>query len=684
VTSHEGRPSSIFHRPSFCRGIHKAIKDYALKFVVLISISVILFTGCGADPNRDPNELVIHSVLPAKIGTLDPGNWESIYEHIVLAQIFEPLYEYHYLKRPYEVVPLLADGMPQVSDDILTYTIKIKNGVYFHDDPCFQDGKGRELKASDFIYSLKRIADIKNCSKNWWIFEDKIVGLDEFREYTKTCQSEEDVDYCRPVEGLQIPDDYTLVIKLKKPWPQLIYVLTYQAVALSKEAVDYYGQDVISHPVGTGPFMLKTWHRGSYIDLVRNPNFRKDYYPTQGQQQDAEQGLLDDAGKTMPFVDRVIFRIIEEDQPRWFLFLRGQIDNIIIPKDNFGQAIAASMDLTPLEITRHGTDPLILGDFLMGLTPAMTKRNIRFNTYRQPSTLYIGFNLEDKILGANKPLREAISLALDRAKYIELFWNSRDEIAHGLIPPVMNSYNPDIKKTGQRYDPEKAKQLVRQAQKIYGLRQGLRLSSAERPQPSRGKIPTLKLSMAGTDIMARQIGQFWQRCLKDAGLDVELEYLDLATFLNKIRTKSAQMFYCLWTADYPDAESFLQLFHSPRSCLRLPLHLPTQGGAAGQEDAGVSPGVNSFNYCSTEFDKLYEKASIMPDCPARVELYRQAEQIIIRDCPAAFINHPVAYMLYHDWLGNYKPHAFQFGLVKYHKIDKRKRDAYKELVKKTK
>ncbi len=662
MTSHEGRPSSIFHRPSFCRGIHKAIKDYALKFVVLISISVILFTGCGADPNRDPNELVIHSVLPAKIGTLDPGNWESIYEHIVLAQIFEPLYEYHYLKRPYEVVPLLADGMPQVSDDILTYTIKIKNGVYFHDDPCFQDGKGRELKASDFIYSLKRIADIKNCSKNWWIFEDKIVGLDEFREYTKTCQSEEDVDYCRPVEGLQIPDDYTLVIKLKKPWPQLIYVLTYQAVALSKEAVDYYGQDVISHPVGTGPFMLKTWHRGSYIDLVRNPNFRKDYYPTQGQQQDAEQGLLDDAGKTMPFVDRVIFRIIEEDQPRWFLFLRGQIDNIIIPKDNFGQAIAASMDLTPLEITRHGTDPLILGDFLMGLTPAMTKRNIRFNTYRQPSTLYIGFNLEDKILGANKPLREAISLALDRAKYIELFWNSRDEIAHGLIPPVMNSYNPDIKKTGQRYDPEKAKQLVRQAQKIYGLRQGLRLSSAERPQPSRGKIPTLKLSMAGTDIMARQIGQFWQRCLKDAGLDVELEYLDLATFLNKIRTKSAQMFYCLWTADYPDAESFLKLFYSKN----------------------ISPGVNSFNYRSSEFDKLYEKASCMPDCPARVELYRQAEQIIIRDCPAAFINHPVAYMLYHDWLGNYKPHAFQFGLVKYHKIDKRKRDAYKELVKKTK
>jgi len=591
-----------------------------LKFAVLISISAILFTGCGADPNHDPNELIIHSILPAKIGTLDPGNIETFYELIVAGQIFEPLYGYHYLKRPYEIVPLLADAMPQVSDDMLTYTIRIKKGVYFHDAPCFQDGYGRELKASDFIYSCKRIANIKYLSKNWWIFEDRIVGLDEFRQYSKTCQSKEDVDYCHPVEGLQAPDNYTLVIKLKKQWPQLIYVLTYRATAVAKEAVDYYGEDITSHPVGTGPFMLRTWHRGSYIDLVRNPNFRKDYYPTEGQEQDAKEGLLDDAGKPMPFVDRVIFRIIEEDPPRWFLFLRGQIDNIIIPKDNFGQAIAASMELTP----------------------AMTKRNIDLKTFRQPGSVYIGFNMEGKILGANKPLREAISYALDRAKYIELFWNNRDEVAHGLIPPIMSSYNPDIKKTGQRYDPERARQLVEQAQKIYG-----------------GKIPTLTLTMAGTDTMVRQIGQFWQRCFKDVGLDVELVNLDLATFLNKIRTKSAQMFHCLWTADYPDAENFLQLFYSKN----------------------VSPGINSFNYQNPEFDKLYEKASYMPDCPERTELYRQAEKVVIRDCPAAFINHPVAYMLHHDWLGNYKPHAFQFGLVKYHKIDREKRNAYKELLK---
>ena len=616
-----------------------------MKFAVLISISAILFSGCDANPNHDPNELVIHSILPAKIGTLDPGNIETFYELIVAGQIFETLYGYHYLKRPYEVVPLLADGMPQISDDMQTYTIKIKKGVYFQDDLCFgfppgggpqagpatarpfaETSYGRELIASDFIYSLKRVANIKNRSKNWWIFEDKIAGLDEFREYSKTCRSEKDVDYSRPVEGLQASDNYTLIIKLKKPWPQLIYILTYQPIATAKEAVDYYGKDVINHPVGTGPFMLKTWHRGSYIDLVRNPNFRKDYYPPEGQVQDAENGLLDDAGKPMPFVDRIIFRIIQEDQPRWFLFLRGQIDNIIIPKDNFRQAIEPSV----------------------GLTPAMTRRNIHLKTFRQPGTNYIGFNMEDKILGANKPLREAISFALDRAKYIELFWNNRDEVANGLIPPIMSSYNPDVTKTGQRYDPQNARQLVQQAKKIYA------------PDQVGGKIPALTLTMAGTDTMSRQIGQFWQRCFKDVGLDVELEHLDLATFLNKIRTKSAQMFYCLWTADYPDAESFLQLFYSKN----------------------VSPGINCFNYKNPQFDKLYERACCMPDCPQRSLIYRQAENIIIADCPAAFINHPVAYMLHHDWLGNYKPHAFQYGLVKYHKIDKKKRDSYKELLKK--
>ncbi|MCK5226216.1 MAG: ABC transporter substrate-binding protein [Planctomycetes bacterium] len=591
----------------------------AIRSTVLLTVIFILLAvaGCDSRSGRDANEVVLYSVLPTKIRGLDPGDIGDVYSSLIAAQSFECLYQYHYLKRPYELIPQLAEGMPDVSDDGLVYTIKLKKGVYFSNDVCFENGKTRELTAEDFVFAWKRIADIKYLSKNWWIFDNKIVGLDEFREYTKTCKKAEDVDYSRYVEGLQTPDDYTLIIKLKKTWPQITYLLAHLPTApIAKEAVDYYGEDIVSHPVGTGPYILKKWHRGSCIELVRNPNFRGELYPSEGEPDDLEQGFLADAAVQLPMVGRISFMLIEEDQPRWLQFLRGKLDASGIPKDNFNQAIDASKSLTP-EMKQH---------------------NIHLKTFRDPSTFWLGFNMEDPILGKNKPLREAISYALDRQKYIELFWNGRDEAAYGFIPPLMKAYNPQISKIGKSYNPSKAVQLISEAEKIYG-----------------GKLPTLILSTGGTDTLSRQMGQFWQRCFKDVGLDVEIRYMDWPTFQDKVKTKSTQMFGLGWIADYPDAENFLQLFYSKN----------------------VSPGTNNFNYSNPDFDRIYEQVAVMPDCPQRTEFYRKAEQIVIEDCPAAFINHRVAYVLHHDWVANYKPHVFQYGLSKYRRIDTAKRAAYK-------
>lgn len=596
-----------------------------MKFLIILLTAVLLVIGgCGRSPSgADSNEMVLHAILPTKIRGLDPGDIGDVYSAMVAAQCFECLYQYHYLKRPYQLVPQLAESMPEVSEDGLTYTIKIRRRVYFADDDCFAGGKGRELKASDFVFAWKRIADIKYFSKNWWIFDSRIVGLDEFREYTKTCKRREDVDYSRPVEGLQTPDDYTLVIKLKKPWPQIVYLLAHQPTApIAKEAADYYGKDIISHPVGTGPFKLKVWHRGSYIKMVRNSNFRGEFYPTEGEKGDLEQGFLTDAGKRLPMADRIFFVLIEEDQPRWLQFLRGKLDATSIPKDNFGQAIDASRDLSP----------------------EMKKRNIHLKTFRNPDTFWIGFNMEDEVVGKNKPLRKAISHSIDREKYIEVFWNNRDDVAYGFIPPVMKVYNPEISKLGIGYDSGQAKQLVKEAERVYG-----------------GKLPTLKLSTGGTDTLSRQMCQFYQRSFKEVGLDVEVDYMDWPTFLEKVKTKSVQMFALGWIADYPDTENFLQLFYS----------------------RNASPGTNNFNYSNPEFDRIYEQVAVMPDCPERTVLYRKAELIVIEDCPAAFINHRVAYVLHHDWVLNYKPHVFQYGLAKYRRVDVTKRAAYKELLKKS-
>jgi len=603
-----------------------------LKSVSIIFITALLITaGCNdSGPVEEPNEMVLHHVLSAKIKGLDPGNMRDVFSVIVASQMFEPLYQYHFLKRPYELVPLLAEDMPQISNDLLTYTIKIKKGVYFQDDPCFgsrpamslPDGKGRELKAEDFVFSLKRIANIKYLSQNWSIFDNKIAGLDEFREYSKTCKSEAGVDYSRQVQGLTAPDDYTLVIKLKKPWRQLCMALADTATApVAKEAVDYYGSDIISHPVGTGPFRLNVWRRGSYIELVRNPAFRGELYPSEGEPGDVEAGYLDDAGKPMPFADRVVWTVIEERQPAWLLFLQGKIDATVIPKDNFDEVMGGSGELTP----------------------AMKQRNIHLKTFKDPSTYWLGFNMAEPLFGKNKPLRRAISYAIDREKFIELFFNNRHLIAHGLIPPVMPSYNPEIKEKGYaQYGPEKAQELLKEAEKIHG-----------------GKLPTLKITLPGTNTWYRQYGQFLKRNLNAVGLEVEMEYMDRPTYLEKVNTKSVQMFTSGGSASTPDAQDFLAMFYSRNH----------------------APGPNKFNYSNPEFDELYEQAQAMLDGPEKRRLYRKMELIVLEDCPAAFLNHRVAYVLHHDWYKNYKPHAFAYGLSKYRRIDMAKRTAYKKLLK---
>jgi len=597
------------------------------KLLVILLIAILFsFAGCSEMPSgEEPNEMVLHHVLYTKVPSLDPGNIRDVYSLTVSSQIFENLYQYHFLKRPYELVPLLAEDMPQVSGDLLTYTVKIKKGVYFQDDLCFAGGKGREFRAADFVFAYKRIANIKYLSQNWSGLDGKIIGLNEFREYTKTCSKIEDVDYSRAVEGLQTPDNYTLIIKLKKPWPQLIYMMEDIAFSpIAKEAVDFYGKDITSHPIGTGPYKLKTWRRGSYIELVRNPGFRGELYPSEGEPGDAEAGYLDDAGKRIPFADKVVWTIIEEYQPAWFLFLQGKNDTSVIPKDNYGEAITENRELTT----------------------KMKQLGIHLKTFSDPSTFWLGFNMQDPVLGKNKPLRQAISYSIDREKFIEIFFNGRDLVAHGLVPPLLDSYDPNIKEKGfARYDLEQAKSLLQEAEKIYG-----------------GKLPALKMAIPGTDTFGHQLGEFLRRSINAAGIEVNVEYMDWPTYLQKMNTRSVQMFCSGASASTPDAQDFLASFYTKY----------------------WAPGSNSFNYSNPEFDKLYERIEVMSESPERCELYRQMEIMVLEDCPAAFLNHRVAYALHHAWYKNYKPHAFAYGLSKYRRIDLAQRAAYKELLKQVK
>jgi ABC-type transport system substrate-binding protein len=609
------------YRRDFCTADRpKSGLGFIIASFLLINGAFFL-SGCKKNPSEGQSEpVVLQQRLRARVQTLDPMDVRDTTGTCVASDIFDTLYDYHYLKRPYEIIPMLAAAMPTISDDRKCYTIPIRKNVYFHDDACFPGGKGRLLKARDVVYAWKRIADIKTRSVSWWILDRRIVGLDAFREYTKTCTKDE-VDYDRPVEGLQSLDDHTLQVKLTGPWPQFIYWMAYIATApVAREAMEFYGPEIGFHPVGTGAFKVDRWMAGAYVEASRNPRYFGTY-PTEGEPGDLEKGLLVDAGKPLPFVDKVIWRIVTEDQPRWRLFMKGLLDMVGVPKDNFGQVFTSGIKMTE----------------------EFEKRNIRLEYFDEPSTAWVAFNMKDPVIGINKPLRQAISCSIDRKKFVEIFFDGRAKEAFGYIPMVMPAYDSNIIGiSNSHYDMARAKEYLEEAKKIAG-----------------GPIPRMRIAIGGTDSTNRQMCQYMQRCIRSIGLDVEIDLYDWPTFLEKLRKSDMQLFIIGWTADYPDEESFLQLFYSKNI-----------------------PYPNEFSYNNPKLDAIFEKVTVMADCPERNRLYQDAQKIINEDVPCAFTLHRVSFIMCHDWISNVKPNSYKnemagWGMTKYYRIDPQKREDYK-------
>jgi ABC-type transport system substrate-binding protein len=574
-------------------------------------VSLFLLNGCGKNEVGKPGRLegkIRYAALGAKVRGMDPGDIGDVTSSAVASQIYECLYQYHFLKRPYTLIPCLAESMPQVSKDGLTYTIKIRKDVYFSDDPCFAGGKGRQLVADDFVFAWKRIANIKYLSKNWWVFDGKVVGLDEFRDYTKKLKADQPVDYRRDVEGLKTLDPFTLQIKLKKPWPQIVFLLAHLPTApMAKEAVDFYRDKIINVMVGTGPFRLKSWNRGKRIELEKNPKFRKELYPSEGEAGDREKGLLKDTGKPLPLIDGIVYDIIEEDRPLWLLFMQGKLDASGIPKDFYSQAITNDQKLTP----------------------ALEAKGIRLNIQKQPDTYWLGFNMDDPVVGKNLPLRRAMSMAWNRQEYIDVFLNGRGISARGMFPPDFTEYDPNLKNSWTEFNLTKARELMKEAERIAG-----------------GKI-TVTLALGGTDTAQRQEGEYFKRSMAKIGIVAKLDYFDWPTFQDKVNKRQVQIFGMGWVADYPDGQTFLQLFYSPFS----------------------SPGPNNFNYHNPKFDALYKKIETMNDTPERLKVYREMDKMICDDCPAIFMFHSIGFGPYYKYLENVKPNAFLYGGAKYGNIN---------------
>lgn len=586
--------------------------------VVLTVFSALILGACTKRTEQNPNFLNLATTQ--KIKGMDPAGAQDLYSSSEIMRVYEQLLQYHPLKRPYELEPLLAESMPTVSKNGLVYTFKIRKGVRFHDDPAFPEGKGREVTAKDFEYSLKRLADPRVQATGWWILENRIKGLDEWREkYAKA--KDTPTNYEDVVEGLRATDDYTLRIELKEKYPQLLYALAmpYGSV-VAREAVEKYGPEFINHAVGTGPFILETYKPTEILVYKKNPNYWPAVYPSEGEPGDKEKGLLDDAGKQLPLVDGINVRVITEDQPRWLHFMRGEIDSVSIPKDNFKSAVKPKDASKPVSIDN------------IDLSDELKSKGVELFTAVAMDFTYTAFNLESTEVPQlkDKRVRQAIALALDDKEQIQIFFNGMATSAQTPIPPGINGYDPNFKNPYRTGDIEKARKLL-----------------ADAGYPGGKGLPEIPYDTVA-DATSRQMSEYVAKQLDRIGVKIKVVSSTWPAMLQRIQNRQTQLWGIAWGADYPDAENFLQLFYGPNA----------QPG-----------GMNGSYYKNKEYDTLFEKARALPDSPARTEMYKKLARMLAEDCPVIFGLHRIGVGLRQGWIKNSKYDEFAFNRAKYLRVD---------------
>ena len=587
-----------------------------MKFRIIASALAVAFalsfTACTKKEDEIQGKLLSLG-LGDNVKSLDPAIAYDTVSLTVMPMIMESLFQYKYTKMPLELEPLLAEGMPTVSKDKKTYTIKIKKGVMWQDDDAFPNGKGRELKASDFTYAWKRMLLPELQSPGTWIFESKIVGWDAYKKKLLENRAKADEILQEDVEGMKAVDDYTLEFKLVAPYPQLVNVLAMGFGApVAKEVIAKYGQQGINErAVGTGPFRLKDFRKDSRIILVKNPTFRGENYPTEGDEEAQKAGLMASAGKPLPFVDEVVYSIFKETQPRWLQFLKGNLDTSTLPKDSFDAAVSDGE-----------------------LKPAMKEKGIQLSKGEEAVIWYLNFNMKDKVVGGkNADLRRAIAMAIDRETEIRKFLNGRGVKATSIVPRVLQGHSGRVDTVGD-YNLEKAKEYL-----------------AKAGYPGGKGLPTIKLDLRGSSTDARQRAEFYKNSLAAIGVNIEIVVNTFPAYLEKEKNGNLQFFVGGWSADYPDAENFMFLLYSKN----------------------ISPGPNASNYVNKEFDALYEKLATMTPSPERTALIKKAEDIVFNEAVWSMLYYPIQYDLSHGWTKNYRPNALILNQDKYLDVDVEKR-----------
>ncbi|MEW6056613.1 MAG: ABC transporter substrate-binding protein [Bdellovibrionota bacterium] len=545
-----------------------------------------------------PKEKIFRFGAEAKLVSLDPHVTKDVYSSQAQSLFYETLYHYHYLKRPFEIVPVIAESLPEVSKDRKTYKIRLKKGIHFHDDACFPGGKGREVKADDVVYLFHRMATPNFSSPIYGALEDNIEGIKDFHN-----------GKAPSITGVRAIDPYTVEIRLERILPRFLHILTDMRTAiLPKECVEKYGDAFARRAVGTGAFVLQEADLASKIVAVRNPNYRHMTYPAEGSVDDAEKGLLADAGKELPLLDKVVFEVVVEAQPRWLKFMKGEYELIGIPKDNLPHALEGEK-----------------------LSSELQARGIKlFRSIRSDVTATI-FNMDDPVWGKKKELRQAYALTLDVPKIIEVQYGNQAIRAHSMIDPSMYGYDPAFKSKWAVRDVKRARALIAKA----GYPDGKGLPPIIYPRDS--------------STLSRQLEELLKAQLAEAGITLQAVPM---TWPEMMRTQQTRNFVAMgigMVSTVPDVEDMMGIINSK-------MIFSTQNSAA---------------YRNPRVDKLIDEITMIENGPARLAKIKEMIAILDEDLPYVPLTHRIGNQLVQSWVKNhvYTDNLLLGHFVKYHRIE---------------
>jgi ABC-type transport system substrate-binding protein len=551
-------------------------------------------------------ERVLRYALPVAETGFDPAQISDLYSRIVTAHIFDGLYHYDPLARPFLIKPNVAEALPHTSADFTVWTMRIQPGIYFADDPAFK-GQRRELVAQDYVYSLKRFFDPVTKSPVYSSFrEEGVIGIDALRD--EAIKNKAPFDYEREIEGLRALDRYTLQFKLSKPNPRFLYTLAGGDLlgAVAREVVEFYGDKIMEHPVGTGPFRLAQWRRSSRIVLERNPGFRVVTYAGQAAAGDAEAQAVAARlkGRRLPMLDRVELSVIEEGQPRYLAFQNAEFDFLAVP-----------LEFVPVAAPGGA------------LAPHLAKRGVQLQRTVSPDRALYYFNMEDPLVGGQTAdkvaLRRAISLAIDGDKEIRIAWRGQAVPAQTVVAPGSWGYDPAFKTENSEYSVARAKALL----DLYGYVD--RDGDGWREQPN-GQPLMLEFA-TGADALARQFDELWKQSLDAVGLRLRLDKGQWPEQLKKARAGQLMIWSLAYSASDPDSQRALQILYGP---------------AAG--------GQNLARFRNERFDQIYEQMQTLPDGPERLALLREAQKIVVAYAPHKYRVHRIINDLTQPWLVGYR------------------------------